>query len=137
MRVVALWAAFGLWLAILWALSSGPPVVTSDSGAFPIRIDKVLHFGYFFGGTVCLMLALLNTISLRGWRLAFLAFAIMAFIGATDEFHQSFTPNRQGSDPGDWLADCVGALAGVMVTSAIYGKVKSERSSEPRPRTQS
>ena len=35
-----------------------------------------------------------------------------AVIGASDEFHQSFVPNRSGNDPWDWLADTLGGMVG-------------------------
>jgi hypothetical protein len=42
-------AAFLLWFAILWNLSSGPVMI--KTGIEIPHFDKVQHFGYFFGGS--------------------------------------------------------------------------------------
>lgn len=121
-RAIALWTGFGLWLAVLWILSSRPPVIGEGPPGSPIKIDKLLHFLYFFGGAACLLLALFHSVSWRPWKPALLAFLIMAAIGATDEWHQMFTPNRQGGDPIDWAADCLGAAAAVITVVLIHGR---------------
>lgn len=81
------------------------------------RWNSIHHFirkcGHFFGyGTIGLLW-------LRAWwmtlpRSGFLLDATLAFLGTalvagSDEFHQSFLPNRTGI-PMDVLIDCCGAL---------------------------
>lgn len=110
-RPVPWYAAFGLWFGFLWWMSSGVPEFPE-----PLRFkasDKLLHFGYFFGGAGLLSAAL--SLSHPGWstrRRVFIVTLIVASAGALDEFHQSFVPGRSGNDPFDLAADILGAFAG-------------------------
>jgi VanZ family protein len=36
-------------------------------------------------------------------------------IGALDELHQWFVPNRSGLDRGDWIADTLGGVFGTLL----------------------
>ena len=123
----SLWlGAFLLWGIVLWFLSDGP-VPVREGPDLP-HLDKLLHFGYFFGGAGLLSAALY----LRGssqsppstpppWgRLAFTVVLILAGVGALDEWHQSWSPERSGNDLGDWLADLCGAYSGVLVFRRLH-----------------
>lgn len=112
----AFWsAAFALWAVLLWFLSDFPGSALHGPG-IP-GFDKVLHFGYFFGGAGLLSAALfLRTRDKPDWRaLIAVVVGILAVIGMVDEWHQSWVPERSGNDPADWLADLAGALAGALV----------------------
>jgi VanZ family protein len=52
------------------------------------------------------------------WTLAGLAVGLAALYAATDEFHQTFVPSRQGS-VWDVLIDTGGACCGLLVLRAI------------------
>ena len=47
-----------------------------------------------------------------------LAIALASLYGATDEFHQSFIPERM-ADPADWLTDTLGASLGTLLAAWI------------------
>jgi VanZ family protein len=126
MRAAVLWAAFGVWMTALWILSSRPAAIGDGPSWLPVPLDKFLHFLYFFSGAVCLLTVLFHCLPWRPWKLALAAFLIMAAIGATDEWHQTFTPHRQGGDPFDWTADCLGAAAAVLTVVLIHGKFRRE-----------
>lgn len=100
------------WLGTLWWLSSrSVPVAKLPTFQFA---DKVAHFGYFFVGGILLSMALRDV--LPKWKTRALSVIIAsALIGAGDEFHQSFVPNRFGNDPWDWLADVLGGTAAALV----------------------
>lgn len=68
--------------------------------------DKVIHFAVF---------GLLATLTVRALPRSVAWFAVVAvsLFGATDEWHQSFTPGRQ-MDWADWVADTLGALVAVL-----------------------
>lgn len=105
-------AAFALWFGILWWLSSGVPAVPP-----PLQFtasDKVLHFGYFFGGAGLLSAALYLRYPAEAATRSrlWLSILIVSLVGALDEFHQSFIPMRSGNDPYDLAADILGAIAG-------------------------
>jgi VanZ family protein len=98
------------WAVTLWVLSS-----RSLPGGGPKipHFDKVQHLGYFTIGSFlfCRLLLLLRP---SGSRAAILlaTFCFALFVGAVDEFHQTFTPGRSGNDAGDLLADALGGLLG-------------------------
>jgi VanZ family protein len=115
---------FILWFISLWILSSfaGP-----GQGLPPIvNIDKVAHFGYFFGGSGLLSAYLFRRSPLQtDWkRLFVIVVSIIAAIAVLDEFHQSFTPGRSGNDPFDGLADLAGAAVGVLVFKRLHHLMK-------------
>lgn len=100
-----------LWFVILFALSHQsrlqPPGPQFD------HRDKVYHAGYFTIGATCLFLGL--RLARPHWRTAgvfLLTVLLCSAMGAFDEYHQSFVPNRSGNDPGDWAADTAGGVLG-------------------------
>lgn len=104
------WAAFVVWFGVLWWLSSGPVTVPMGD-AFELS-DKVCHFGYYAIGGLLLGTAL-APLPRKTSALILLGTLILALVGASDEFHQSFVPGRSGNDLGDWIADLLGGASGV------------------------
>lgn len=116
-----------LWLVGLWVLSSLPG---SKVSLPPIPYaDKVAHFGYFLGGGFLLAWSLQVYFSWRRGMVILVTLGVMAAVGAGDELHQLFTPNRSGADLGDWIADFLGSLVGVLGFIFIHGKIISRRKS--------
>lgn len=106
--------AFALWFAVLWWLSSR--VHEQPPGLDFAFSDKLLHFGWFFGGAGLLSAAIFRLKPDLGFaRRAAITVLVVALVGVIDEVHQSFIDGRQGNDPGDLLADVLGALAGALV----------------------
>ena len=113
-------AAFLLWFGALWLLSSrahhGPEMP-------PIpHIDKILHFGYFFGGGGLLGATLfrLNPANPSWPKIIGFTVLLLALVGGLDEWRQSHVPGRSGNDLGDWIADVLGALCGVLVFKKFH-----------------
>lgn len=103
---------FILWFVLLFILSSLP------GGPNPTpRIlfsDKIAHAAYFTVGSAAFLLALSQQ-SQKNHSPAFLLFACVsmaAVVGWFDEWHQSFTPRRDGNSLGDWLANLSGGAIG-------------------------
>ncbi len=94
--------------------------------------DKAAHFLAFSGGALFLCLALRFNTRWSGKRAFFAAVALISFFGATDEWHQLFTPRRSGADLGDWTADTLGAIAGAAFATLVY--VRTQRKNSPAPR---
>lgn len=67
--------------------------------------DKALHGVIYAAGGFLVARAAHNP---------FPALLIPILFGATDEWHQKSVPGRQ-SDTRDWIADCIGTLAGVSI----------------------
>jgi VanZ family protein len=106
-------------MAVIFQLSSQ----TDPLPAVTERVwDKALHLGAY---------AALGFLFFRAFRgeganwmaAAVLAFAATSAYGASDEWHQLFTPGRQ-SDLADWVADTLGGAMGVM-TFALVARWRS------------
>jgi VanZ family protein len=90
---------------VLSSLSQPPSVSTWD----PPHIDKLYHTLEYGGLTFVLIRALCLTCATRAsTSIAFWAVVLVIAYGASDEFHQAFTPDRTMS-LYDVLADATGA----------------------------
>ena len=126
---ISAWLAFTAWAATIFYFSSltGPEIAQ-----FGIQLwDKAEHFMAFSAGGVVLTLALRWSVAWPWKSLARFAIVALAIYGAFDEIHQLFTPNRSGADPFDWMADCFGSLAGVVLCTVIYARFS--RAHQPAP----
>jgi VanZ family protein len=116
--------SFILWFVVLWVLSS----LSGFGGISPPidNIDKVEHFGYFFGGGGLLSAYLYRLHPHRPqWKfLILIVICVLALAGMLDEFHQNFTPGRSGNDPYDWLADFLGATTGSFIFKRLHHWLK-------------
>ncbi len=125
-RHPALWACFVLtWAIALYVLSSR----SSPGGLTPPfpHFDKVAHLLYFSAGSLCFGRAL--SLLKPGWsaaRIVLICVLFAALVGVLDEYHQSFTPGRNGNDLGDMLADTLGGLCGGLVACFLRRKDRSE-----------
>ncbi|MGJ8694826.1 MAG: VanZ family protein [Verrucomicrobiaceae bacterium] len=113
-----------LWFIVLNLLSHGDKFHPSTNFFFGFEfahIDKVVHFGYFFGGGGLFSAALYFRKDRLPWTKIILVVAvILSIVGIFDEWHQSFFANRTGNDPGDWLADTLGGFFGALVFRAVH-----------------
>lgn len=108
-----LWLPVVLYMAGIFFASSIPdPPVPSDVS------DVSLHEAAYFGLTLLLIRALARG-EWRGVTLTtlMLAWAVAVAYGASDEFHQSFVPNRH-AELRDLGSDALGAVAAVVVVGA-------------------
>lgn len=110
--------AFLVWFTILWWLSSGVPDV--PEGLKFRASDKVLHFGYFFGGAGLLSAAIFRLRpGLHASTRMLIVIIVVTMVGAIDEIHQSYIPGRSGNDAGDLIADFVGAIVGALLFQRV------------------
>ena len=106
MRLTLLWLPVMLYMAGIFAASSLPePPMPSDVP------DVSLHGAAYFG----LTLLLIRAVARGRWvgvttRTLMVAWLIAVAYGATDEWHQSFVPNRH-AEWRDLQADAIGAFA--------------------------
>lgn len=117
---------FLVWFGTLWYFSSGP--VALNTGWKIPHMDKVYHFGYFFGGSGILS-AFLFRLEYRkpDWtKILLLVMLIMIITGSLDEWHQSWVPERSGNDALDLTADLIGSIAGFLVFRRLHFLVRSE-----------
>jgi VanZ family protein len=106
------------WAALLFLLSSRPSLPAPDVA----NLDKAAHFAAY--AVMGLLLAFAADRS--RWPL-WIAVALGAAYGASDEIHQMFVPGRSASVL-DWLADAAGTLAAVV----LYARWRAPRRS-PEP----
>lgn len=95
---------------------------SSVSFYLPPYTDKLIHFVEF--GLLCLMICWSLSSAKIGTTWIYkiiLAIGITSLYGASDEFHQSFTPHRS-VEFLDWLADTVGAVAAGFLWQTITRK---------------
>jgi len=118
------WGALWLiWALALWFLSAGNP---ATEGPNIPHLDKVLHFTYFgIGGSLWTGYFLLSHHKLTPLKITLLSWCMGACIGALDEYHQSFTPGRNGNDLFDWCADHLGALCGALLSIWIFRSARN------------
>lgn len=111
----ALWMAVLAWAGLLfWESSQSNPFPFVPSAI--LAHDKILHAGaYAVLGALLLAAIVRARVAARAIVLAAL---IATAYGATDEWHQSYVPNRD-ADPFDLGADALGALAGAAATAVI------------------
>ena len=108
------WAALIFW-------------VSSTANPFPevprrlLEQDKLLHAAAY-AVLGALVRGALGGARLRPWMALGLAVAVGTAYGASDEWHQSFVPNRS-SDPADLAADAIGAAMGAALASLILRRV--------------
>ncbi|MDB4332534.1 VanZ family protein [Akkermansiaceae bacterium] len=122
-RSARFWAISLLfWFIVLNLLSHGDRFHPPRAFAFDIpHFDKVVHFGYFFGGGGLFAASLFFKKLKPSWgRIILTVTVVLSVIGIWDEFHQSFFANRTGNDPGDWSADTLGALSGALVFKKVH-----------------
>jgi VanZ family protein len=130
-----LWlCALILWALTLYMLSSLPRVAPLEAPKIP-HFDKAMHFSYFMGGAFLFTTHLLLKYGLNARPLlrVVLPIALFAVIGALDEYHQSFTPERSGNDPFDWLADVLGAATGTFLAHRLHPILLKISASRPHP----
>jgi VanZ family protein len=109
------WGAVVLWMAVIFFLSAQPQlphVVPSLLDSFQ---DIIGHF-VAYGVLGALLYWALD--GARAARPALLALVVVFLYALSDEFHQSFVPNRH-PDPFDVATDIVGAAAALFVLNSL------------------
>jgi VanZ family protein len=105
------WAAVVAWMGLIFFLSAQPQLPNVMPPGLPQIQDVIGHF------TVYAVLAALLWWALRGAGVRhplLWALAAAVFYGATDEFHQSFVPNRY-PDVFDLATDFAGAVTALLI----------------------
>jgi len=104
------WGPAALLMALIFAVSAQPRVPLPDVR----NSDKVSHFAAY-----AVLGALL---AYGGAQTGVGPVALVAagsLYGASDEIHQGFVPGRS-PEVWDWVADTLGALAGVLATFRFF-----------------
>ncbi len=127
---LASWFAVAAWALGIFILSSLSGKKIEEMNAFEIS-DKVAHFGAYAVGAVVLVLALRWNTEWSWRRIVWVTIAAISLFGATDEWHQLYTPHRSGGDLADWTADALGAIAGA--TASAFSHARYSLKNRPAP----
>jgi VanZ family protein len=101
------------WAVLVLLLNSVPGGALPSGGP---STDKGAHFVlYAILGVLAARAALRES---QGWRPLVAVLLVIVAFGAADELHQALVPGRS-VDVRDWIADLVGATAGVGGTAAV------------------
>jgi VanZ family protein len=103
-----LWLPVLFWAGVIFAFSSIPGLAT-DLGTWDTVLRKCAHLVEY---------AVLGALLQRAVRREPLAALAGSAYAVTDELHQAFVRNRQGS-PLDWAIDTVGVVAGVLLFARL------------------
>src|SRR6266478_2496435 len=127
---VTLWVGFAGWVATIFYLSSlsGPSV--EELNVFHLW-DKLAHFIAYAAGGVLLAGGLRAGTRLSPAKIFGYTLLALSLFGASDEWHQLYTPGRSGADVHDWLADTLGSAAGATLALVLW-RVWFNRAAAPR-----
>jgi VanZ family protein len=117
---LAAWLPFGLWIAVIFGLSSIPDFGPPDVGV-PLA-DKIAHLGEY--AVLGALYARARSGGTRGARGAVAGAVLGACIGALDETYQRTTPGREVSIL-DAAADTLGAALGVVSWTRWLGPLET------------
>jgi VanZ family protein len=122
-----------LVLVVIWLVTLA--VLSHQSHLHPplpgiLKIDKVQHTGYFtLGGFIFFSWLLARHPGTNLMRAAVLTVVFCSVVGALDELHQWFVPNRSGLDKWDWTADNLGGVLGATIGIWWRGRVSRQKAS--------
>ena len=123
--VVFLWIAVLAWMAGVTWLSSKP------ASFFPKEdipnLDKIVHAALYTTGAFFAAGSMLVSFAWRKRVIFALTIVSISAFGALDEYHQLSTPGRNGGDMGDWTADTLGAMAGVLLVIGVLKFLRHRR----------
>jgi VanZ family protein len=128
-------APAGWWQALPWLLPAIAYAVfifwlSSQPNPLPrlsARVwDKLLHLVEYAAFAVVVTWGL-SHVGLRLGRAARWAALLGSLYGLSDEIHQRFVPHRS-ADPGDWLADTIGAALGALLAWLVLRRWRSRAS---------
>jgi VanZ family protein len=109
-----LWAPPLAYMTLIYHLSA-------ESNPLPLLTehvwDKVLHF-VEYSALGCLLYRAVAGEGLALTPAVLFTLAATSVYGATDEFHQFFTPGRS-VDVQDWMADTLGGALGIAVYTVV------------------
>jgi VanZ family protein len=116
-RQITRWAAVVIWAAVIFHLSSLsrlPPFVATWS------LTALAHFVEYAVLTLLLIRALAAHRLARS-RALWIAVVLAIAYGVSDEYHQSFVPNRRPSRL-DLVVDSLGVLAASLLAVSTYAR---------------
>lgn len=120
-KTILRWLPACAWMVLIFFLSSQSNLPTAPAGASQELFLKLSHVV----GYAVLAVLFERALALPPRSGKVLALVLAVLYGLSDEFHQSFTPGRL-PDPGDLLADAIGAIAALWLLRRDYWRKSSK-----------
>ncbi len=116
-RPLLYWLPALAWMALIFVLSSQSGLRVSEDAAVdkPFRITGHL---LAFAGLAALLLFALSRGGRPRWHHVVIALGITVLYGVSDEWHQSFVPDRTGR-VDDLVVDTIGATIGLAIAWVV------------------
>ncbi|HAM38459.1 MAG: hypothetical protein A2539_06400 [Elusimicrobia bacterium RIFOXYD2_FULL_34_15] len=113
MKFIKLWLPVFIWCYLIFYLSDIPGLDTG-LGIYDLLLRKAAHIVEYFILTLLLYRAFRKSFFLSFTAIIFWSSFLSLLYAVSDEFHQSFIPNRDGNF-GDVLIDAIGILLVVFI----------------------
>jgi VanZ family protein len=115
------WLPLVSWMVVIFVVSAQPALPHAPQGWLDTLLKKLAHMAEYAILTVLWCRALGRGEKWR-WGRVLLACALTLLYAASDEYHQTFVPNRKGR-LSDVVVDNVGAGVGVLVYYFVKRKM--------------
>jgi VanZ family protein len=96
MQTALRWLAVIGWMGIIFALSANPPLATGFKPVYDFSLKKLAHIAEYAILTALLFWALRLHVARRA-QAVLIAALIAILYAASDEWHQTFVPGREGT----------------------------------------
>jgi VanZ family protein len=119
------WLPPVLWMGVIFILSSQPTLPHHPDTLFDTILKKAAHIVEYGILAFLLWRALSQGRGVLSRSALVTAFVVSALYAASDEYHQTFVPGRNGT-PVDVGLDAVGALVALLVVGNLGKKRRQE-----------
>ncbi|OGS46261.1 MAG: hypothetical protein A2539_02725 [Elusimicrobia bacterium RIFOXYD2_FULL_34_15] len=113
MKFIKLWLPVFIWCCLIFYLSDIPGL-ESGLGLYDFVLRKGAHITEYFVLTLLLYRAFRKSFFLSFSAIIFWSSFLSFLYAVSDEFHQTFIPNRDGNY-GDVLIDAIGILLAIFI----------------------
>jgi VanZ family protein len=120
-RLLKYWLPLFLWAAIIFTFSSLTTPAASQVYWQEFAVKKTAHM-IEYGIFAVLLYRALKSYGVKKEKAMILAIVLTFLYGASDEFHQSFTPGREPK-VRDIIFDTIGGVLGILFIWKLLPKV--------------
>jgi VanZ family protein len=114
-----------LWMGLIFFLSAQSSLPHHPDILLDLILKKVAHVMEYGILAFLLWRALSRELDTLSWSALVIAFLVSVLYAASDEYHQTFVPGRNGT-PVDVSIDAVGALIALLVVGSLRRKRRRE-----------
>ncbi len=119
------WLPPVLWMGVIFIVSAQPILPHYPDTLLDLILKKAAHMIEYGILAFLLWRALSRGRGTLSWSALVTAFVVSVLYAASDEYHQSFVPGRNGT-PVDVGIDAVGALVALLVVGSLGKKRRQE-----------